>query len=185
MFCYNTAMEMKKINDLFCFREAGMHDLDDLKEMYGRIVKDMDEAGIRIWDSVYPCEVLADDIRKSHMYVFESGMKIAGAFALCRRDDLRNAVSWHDCRAEALYIERLAVSVRWRRRHLGDMIMKTAALLAERAGVQYVRLFVADINIPAILLYRENGYEKVQGVYDELLEDGSVLHESGYEIRIG
>lgn len=176
---------MKITNDQFHFRKAEMHDLDDLKEMYGRIVKDMDAEGIRIWDSVYPCEVLADDIRKRHMYIFENGTEIAGAFALSRREDLRKAVSWHDCRAEALYIERLAVSVRWRRRHLGDMIMKTAALLAERAGVQYVRLFVADINTPAILLYCENGYEKVQGAYNELFEDGSELHESGYEIRIG
>lgn len=44
--------------------------------------------------------------------------------------------------------------------------------------------FEVDINKPAIRLYQKNGFTKVDGVYDEVFDDGYVLREIGYEIKL-
>ncbi len=55
---------------------------------------------------------------------------------------------------------------------------------AKSFGMEYLRLFVVDINKPAIQLYVKNGFRKVEGVYEEVFEDGFVLREYGYEIKV-
>lgn len=51
----------------------------------------------------------------------------------------------------------------------------------ENWGAEYLRLFVVDINEPAINLYVKNGFKKAEGVYDEVIDDDLVLHEYGFE----
>lgn len=63
------------------------------------------------------------------------------------------------------------------------MITK-AREVARILGFEYLRLFVVDINIPAIQLYEKNGLTKAEGFYDEVFDDGFVLHEYGYEIKV-
>ena len=41
-----------------------------------------------------------------------------------------------------------------------------------------------DINEPAIRLYEKNTFLKAKGIYDEVFDDGFVLHEFGYEIKV-
>lgn len=45
------------------FRQAIMQDVSQLKDMYKRIVKNMNEQNIQIWDDFYPCEFLEEDIK--------------------------------------------------------------------------------------------------------------------------
>lgn len=61
----------------------------------------------------------------------QDNTEILSAFALCDSNSGANAVEWKDCSGKALYIDRL--------------------------GVKYLRLFVVDINTPAIQLYTKNG----------------------------
>ena len=56
--------------------------------------------------------------------------------------------------------------------------------ISKSLGAEYLRLFVVDINKPAIRLYQKNGFTKVDGVYDEVFDDGYVLREIGYEIKL-
>lgn len=49
------------------FRPAGMRDLVQLKIMYRQIVQDMNAQGIRIWDEIYPCEFLEEDIKMNRL----------------------------------------------------------------------------------------------------------------------
>ena len=48
---------------------------------------------------------------------------------------------------------------------------------------EYLRLFVVDENYPAINLYKKTGFEKVDGIYDEVINNDFVLHEFGFEIK--
>ena len=50
-------------------------------------------------------------------------------------------------------------------------------------GAEYLRLFVVDKTYPAINLYKKTGFEKVDGIYDEVIDDDFVLHEFGFEIK--
>ena len=61
---------------------------------------------------------------------------------------------------------------------------KKAKETAKKLGAEYLRLFVVDINEPAIQLYIKNGFIKRNGVYDEVIEDDLVLHEYGYEAAL-
>lgn len=45
------------------FRQAIMRDLPQLKDMYKRIIQNMNEQDIQIWDDVYPCEFFEEDIK--------------------------------------------------------------------------------------------------------------------------
>ena len=166
------------------FRFAVMRDLPQLKEMYGRIVKNMEEQGIPIWDDVYPSEFLAEDIEKRRLYVLLDGEKIVSAFALCDTNAGEKAVQWQEGGAKAMYIDRLGVDVRCTKRGIGSRMLAKAGELAKASGALYLRLFVVDINEPAICLYTKNGFTKAAGIYEETFDDGFVLREYGYEIEV-
>lgn len=86
--------------------------------------------------------------------------EIVAAFALCRGNAGANMVEWKNNQANALYLDRFGVNV------------------------NYLRLFVVDINSPAIELYQKLGFIRAGGSYDEVIEDDFVLHEYGYEIEL-
>ena len=55
---------------------------------------------------------------------------------------------------------------------------------ARTLGAKYLRLFVVDINIPAIQLYSKNEFTRVKGIYDERIDSDYILHQYGYEIQL-
>ena len=166
------------------FRLAAMKDLSQLKVMYRKIVKNMDEHGIQIWDDVYPCEFLAEDIEKQQLYVLVDNEKIVSAFSLCDTNAGAKAVQWKEPDAKALYIDRLGVDIQYSRKGIGSLMLAKAKEIAKAAGAEYIRFFVVDINEPAIRLYIKTGFLKAIGIYDEMFDDGFVLHEYGYEAKL-
>ena len=50
--------------------------------------------------------------------------------------------------------------------------------------MEYLGLFVVDINKSEIRLYVKNRFRKEGGIYEEVFDDGFVLHEYGYEIKV-
>lgn len=63
-------------------------------------------------------------------------------------------------------------------------MLSKAKEVAKVLGAEYLRLFVVDINEPAIKLYIKNGFVKANGIYEEVFDDDFVLHEYGYEIEV-
>ena len=62
-------------------------------------------------------------------------------------------------------------------------MLRNAAELALQKNAEYLRLFVVDINEPAVNLYRENGFAQAEGIYEEKFDD-FVLREYGFEKRL-
>jgi ribosomal protein S18 acetylase RimI-like enzyme len=91
-------------------------------------------------------------------------------------------VNWKDNAGKALYIDRLGVNVNYSRKGIGSYMLTKAREKAKTLGAEYLRLFVVDINKPAICLYIKNGFTKAMGVYEEIIGDDLVFHEYGYEI---
>jgi len=162
------------------FRQAIMRDLPQLKDMYKRIIQNMNEQDIQIWDDVYPCE----DIKNNQLYVLLNNGEIVSAFVLSNTNSGEDAVKWNDNHAEAIYIDRLGVNIKYSKKGIGSLMLDKAKEIAKTLDAKYLRLFVVDRNIPAIQLYIKNGFVKVDGVYDEVFDDGFVLHEYGYEIKL-
>ncbi len=63
-------------------------------------------------------------------------------------------------------------------------MLKKAKEAAKKLGAEYLRLFVVDINKPAINMYAKNGFIRVNGVYDEVIDNDFVLHEYGFEVAV-
>lgn len=166
------------------FRPAVMQDLCPLKAMYRQIVKNMEEHGISIWDDVYPSVFLEEDIKNRRLFVLIDRGEIVSAFALCHTNEGEKAVRWKEDHAKAMYIDRLGVDIEYSRKGIGSLMLANAKKAAKKQGFQYLRLFVVDVNEPAIQLYSKNGFVKADGVFDEVVDDGFVLHEYGYEIKI-
>ena len=166
------------------FRQAVMQDLPQLKDMYKRIIKDMNEQNIQIWDDIYPCEFFEDDIKNNQLYILLKNGEIVSAFVLSDTNSGETAVEWNDNHAKAVYIDRLGVNIKFLKKGLGSLMLDKAKEIAKTLNAEYLRLFVVDINIPAIQLYTKKEFVKVNGVYNEIFDDGFVLHEHGYEIKL-
>ena len=166
------------------FRLATMTDLSQIKTVYKKIIQDMYEKHIDIWDEIYPCDYFEEDIRQNKMYVLNDNGIIVAGFVLYDNNPGSKSVQWKYNDGKALYLDRLGVNVDYLRKGIGSMMLKKAEKTAKDLGAHYLRLFVVDINLPAIKLYKKNDYSKASGTYDEVVDDTLTLHEYGYEKSI-
>jgi ribosomal protein S18 acetylase RimI-like enzyme len=164
------------------FKLAVMQDLPQLKVVYKDIIQNMNDNQIEIWDNIYPCEFFEEDIKNEQIYVLYDNIEIVSAFVLCSINSGEKSVNWKYNAGKALYIDRLGVNVNYSRKGIGSYMLTKAREKAKTLGAEYLRLFVVDINEPAICLYTKNGFTKASGVYDEVIDEELVLHEYGYEI---
>lgn len=163
------------------FRLAVIQDLPQLKAVYQDIIQNMNRNHIQIWDDIYPCEFFAEDIRNNRLYVLLDYEEIISSFVLMDTNSGEKSVEWQENGQKVLYLDRLGVSVTHLGVGIGSFMVEKAKETAKNLGAKYLRLFVVDINKPAIHLYRKNGFTRANGVYDEVIGDDLVLHEYGFE----
>lgn len=165
-------------------RLAVLSDLPCLTIMYENIVRYMYEQNIQIWDEIYPCTFLEDDIKQRQLYVFEDQQALLGAFALSDFNQGANDITWENSSTSIMYIDRFGVHVDYMKKGIGQMMLQAAIELTASLGAQNVRLFVVDINKPAIRLYERFGFKRAEGYYDEIIDETTRLREYGYEYHI-
>lgn len=165
-------------------RLATMEELPQLRSIYEKVIDNMNKNNIAIWDEVYPCEFFHDDIINNRLYVLVENNNILASFTLCESCPGEECISWTNNKDKFLYIDRVGVNVDYLRKGVGSKLINQAISLAKEKEAKYVRLFVVDINEPAIQLYKKNGFKRMEGIYDEKIEDDFVLHEYGFEIEI-
>lgn len=166
------------------FRLAVIQDLQQLKTVYKDIIQNMNNNHIPIWDDIYPCEFFAEDIKNHRLYVLLDKDVIVSAFVLVETNSGENSVEWQSNKHKALYLDRLGVNVNYSRMGIGSFMLEKAKETAKSLGAEYLRLFAVDINEPAIQLYIKNGFTRVHGVYDEVIDDDLILHEYGFEAAL-
>ena len=164
-------------------RPAAPGDLPALEAMYTALVAAMNGNGLSIWDDVYPCCMLAEDVAAGRLFVLTQEDEMLSAFALCPDNGGQDAVHWPQPDARALYLDRLGVSPRHARQGLGSRMLAHARETARATGADVLRLFVVEENRPAIRLYEKNGFVRAGGVYREVIDERLTLCEYGYEIR--
>ena len=166
-------------------RLANINDLSKVKAVYENIIDKMDRNNIPIWDEIYPCEFLRDDIENNRLYLLVNEHDdIVAAFALCESNSGESYVKWENDHDKALYLDRFGVNVGYSRRGIGSIMLKHAITLTKQKNAKYLRLFVVDINKPAINLYLKNGFSQVAGVYEERIDDDLILREYAFEIKV-
>lgn len=165
------------------FRLAEMHDLMGIKSMYKKIVEHMNQNNISIWDEIYPCEFFQNDIKHNNLYILSECGEIVAAFVLSESNAAESYMKWKEPTSKASYIDRLGVNVDYLNQGIGAMLLQHALKIAKERESECLRLFVVDINKPAISLYTKNGFEQVEGLYEEKV-DKRVLREYGFEIKL-
>jgi len=93
-------------------------------------------------------------------------------------------VKWENAHDKALYLDRFGVNVDYSGRGIGSIMLKHAITLTKQKNAKYLRLFVVDINKPAINVYLKNGFRQVDGIYEERIDDDLILREYGFEIEV-
>ncbi|QRG86905.1 GNAT family N-acetyltransferase [Bulleidia sp. zg-1006] len=166
------------------FRLAILADLPQLKKVYKGIIQEMNKQNIEIWDEIYPCEFFAEDIREKQLFVLVDKDEIVSAFALTKKNIGETSVEWEKRSNKVFYLDRLGVNKKYFRKGIGNYMLNKAKDISKSFGAEYLRLFVVDINKPAINLYTQSGFNKAKGIYEEKFDDGFVLHEFGYEIKL-
>ena len=161
-------------------RLAVKDDLYQLKKVYTKIIENMNRNKIEIWDEIYPCEFFEDDIENKRLYLLTEGDDIAAAFALCESNSGEGYLKWKNINGKALYLDRFGVNTDYLRQGTGSLALKNAIEIAAQKGADCLRLFVVDINKPAINLYLKNGFSQADGIYEEKIDD-FVLYEYGFE----
>ena len=166
------------------FRLAEKQDLTQIIKMYKEVIKNMDANGLQIWDESYPFAFFESDIQNKQFYVLVEGEKIISAVAMCDRHIGENVGKWENPNAKAFYLSRFAVNPDYLKQGIGSFMVIKIKEVAKELGAKYLRLFVVIINKRAIQFYEKNGFRKVEGILDTFLDDGSILHEFGYEMEI-
>ena len=166
------------------FRLANNNDLDFLKDMYTKIIDNMYKNDIKIWNEFYPYEVIKEDVENNNFYVLENEKEIIAGCALCNSNSGENSLTWCEHTNDVYYIDRLGVNADYLRQGVGSRLLNQIKEFANKKDKKYIRLFVVDSNIPAINMYIKNGFEKVDGIYEEVINDEVTLLEYGFELKV-
>ena len=163
---------------------AKLDDLNKIKEMYTKIIKNMYDNDIKIWNEYYPNEVFESDIEQENLYLLKDNDKILGAFVIYEHKNLEEDVKWKDLNAKAYLLNRVGVNVEYLHQGIGRKLINEACFLAKDNDAKYLRLLVSEFNVPAIKLYYKCDFKKVSGIHKEVINEDFSLNEYGFEIEL-
>ena len=163
-------------------RLAVSGDLSRLRAFYLDVVRQMEAQQLFLWDEIYPCCALEEDIAHARLHLLLENGRLLAAFALSPSHDGWDQISWQEPQAPACYLDRLAVSPRCQRQGLGLETLRQAAALAQAQNARFLRLFAANENIPAIRLYQKAGFRQGTGIYEEVIDQDLVIRQLGFEL---
>lgn len=170
-------------NNVICV-SASQNDLCEIKEMFALLIKKMASENLFIWDEVYPACAFAQDIAKNRLYTLRQSGTLRAVFALGTDSDSGAFSGWKKPAAKALFLMRLGVNPSCSGSGFGTAAVKKAAALAKAAGAEYLRLFVAADNLPAIRFYEKCGFCRSDGIFRKEIAPNELLSEYGYELLL-
>lgn len=163
---------------------AKLEDLNNIKEIYSKIVDNMYANDIKIWNEYYPNEVFESDINNGNLYLLCEGKIICGVFAIYEHNCEELDIKWSDRNAKAFLLNRVGVNVDYLRKGVGRKIISSAVDIAREKGAKYLRLFVSELNYPAINLYLKCDFKKLNGIHKEKIREDFFLNEYGFELLL-
>lgn len=166
------------------FRLAEYTDLPQLKKVYENIICQMKENNLFIWDDIYPYQAFNSDIENKTLYILEDNDVIIAAFVLCCSRRNKERLKWENNQEKVMYIDRFGVNVQYSRKGIGSLMIKKAVELGKNEGAKFIRLLVVDKNEPAINFYKKNGFNRVEGINENRIDDEIIMYEFGFEIKI-
>ena len=143
--------------------KATLEELGDLKIMALRIVKQMNENGLQLWNDYYPAEEFEDNIKQDRLYVCKEKDQMVGFFALFDEEESSSNFRWKYNHSK--FLEMFAVNVDYLHKKYGQRILFELVEKLRIEGYDSLKLIVYEKNTAAISLYQKVGFEEVKGSY--------------------
>lgn len=143
-------------------RLANKNDIEDINNLFKKVVKDMKTKKIEMWNYYYPFCEFEKDINSNTMYIIQENNKIIGAFALndFESSDF-NSIEWMINNEKWTSINRFAISPEMQGKGYAKKSMKVIEEITKKNGYKVIRLTVWEKNEIAIQLYETYGFKKV------------------------
>lgn len=166
-------------------RLAKEKDFEEISEMFSKIVENMNNQDIKIWNKDYPFIEIQNDIKNKNYYVITLKETIIAGFALVKNAKSQECFEWSCNDNDAIFLARVGVNTNNLRQGVGTKVLEFAKDISKQKGFQYLRLMVSSINTPAINFYYKNNLTKVAGEYIKYFAaQNSNLTGYGFEIKL-
>ena len=142
------------------FRIGTIQDLDDICELVGNAVAEMEKHEIYQWDELYPARIdFEEDIRNNNLYVVCEGDELAAFYVISNESDEQyNNAEW--LFGDSYYVlHRFCVDPKMQNKGVGKTVLSHIEEQIKDMGYKSVRLDTFTKNPFAQRLYRHNGYE--------------------------
>lgn len=144
-------------------RKAKKEELDILKTIALKIVKNMNINGLQLWNDYYPAEEFKKLIEQEKLYICEENNNIVSFFALVDDDESSSNFKWKYDNSK--FLEMFAVNVDYLHKKYAQRILYDLFEILKLDGYDSIKLIVYDQNIAAISLYNKVGFKAVTGNY--------------------
>ena len=144
-------------------RKAKKEELDILKTIALKIVKNMNINGLQLWNDYYPAEEFKGLIEQEKLYICEEKNNIVSFFALVDNDESSFNFKWKYDNSK--FLEMFAVNIDYLHKKYAQRILYDLFEILKSDGYDSLKLIVYDQNIAAISLYNKVGFKIVPGNY--------------------
>ena len=141
-------------------RLATLNDIDAIMQLIAQVVPVMNASGNFQWDSTYPnAEVFINDITQGQLWVAEVDGNVAGVTAITTDQPAEYENVGMDITQTAIVTHRLAVGLDYRGMHIAEALLNQAEVVAQKRGINILRIDTNSNNKATRKLFPKLGYE--------------------------
>ncbi|MFW5415351.1 GNAT family N-acetyltransferase [Nocardiopsis sp. CNT-189] len=158
----------------YLVRNADCADVPRVAEMMAEASSWLTSQGSDQWQYPPPVNVIERDVEARTLYVVLREGEVIAAATIDRNAD---PDFWEagDRPEDALYVHKMAIDRAWAGRKLGASLLDLAGVLAEEAGLPWVRLDAWKTNERLHRYYQEEGFDLVRLVDLEHRQSGALF----------
>ncbi len=144
-------------------QKAKPSDLIEILYLLKECVRDMNQKGMKHWNSCYPgIEDIDHDLNKESIFLVKNKGICMGMITLNESEpEEYKEINWSSNDSKILYMKRMAVHPNWQDRGVAEMLVKFAEDYARENKYKYIRLDTLSSNQSENKLYSNGKYNEV------------------------
>ena len=144
-------------------QKAKPSDLIEILYLLKECVRDMNQKGMKHWNSSYPgIEDIDHDLNKESIFLVKNKGICMGMVTLNESEpEEYKGINWSSNDSKILYMKRMAVHHNWQDKGVAEMLVKFAEDYARENKYKYIRLDTLSSNQSETKLYSNGKYNEV------------------------
>jgi ribosomal protein S18 acetylase RimI-like enzyme len=144
-------------------QKAKSSDLIEILYLLKECVRDMNQKGMKHWNSSYPgIEDIDRDLNKESIFLIKDKGICMGMVTLNEIEpEEYKGIHWSSNDSKTLYMKRMAVNPIWQDKGIAEMLVKFAEKYARENKYNYIRLDTLSSNQSEAKLYANGNYNEV------------------------